>query len=282
MAAPPAPKKGKGPMVWVLAGCCGCLLLTLVGFLGIFGMAFIGTQPAAKAVQEMLADAKGGRLDAAYQRFSAGYHGRVSQGQFAAIVAQHAVLGQNADASFMKRSVENDVATLEGTLVAADKTQVPAVFRLVKEGGAWKIDEMRLSGEVPSAPEGSSDGSVPGTSSGGLTATVSSLNKRREGDTIKVSVDLTVSGFQSRASAAGQVADVVENVETRGPDGQRLPALSKDEIERYQGPAVAAYTFSTTLTMDPSNTPGTYRIVLTAHDMIGGGQVTQEAAFEFP
>ena len=282
MAAPPAPKKGKGPWVWVLAGCCGCLLLALAGFLGIFGMAFIGTQPAATAVQAMLADAKAGRVDAAYARFSSGYQGRVSQPQFAAIVAHHAVLGQNAEASFMKRSIENDTATLEGTLVAADKTQVPAVFRLVKEGGDWKIDEMRLSGEVPSAPEGASDGSVPGTGTGGLTAVVSSLNKRREGDAIKVSVDLTVSGFQSHASAEGQVADLVESVETRGPDGQRREALSKDEIERYQGPAVGAYTFSTTLTMDTDNAAGTYRILLTARDMIGGGQVTQEAVFEFP
>jgi hypothetical protein len=266
----------------VLAGCCGCLLLGLIGFLGIFGVAFISTQPAATAVQAMLVDAKAGRVDAAYARFSSGYQGRVSQARFGAIVAHNAALGQNAEASFMSRKIDNDVATLEGTLVTVDKTQVPAVFRLVKEGGAWKIDEMRLSGEVPSAPEGASDGSVPGTSSGGLTAVVSSLNKRRENDAIKVSVDLTVSGFQSRASEAGQVADVIESVETRGPDGQRRESLSKDEIEHYQGPAVGAYTFSTTLTMDLDNAAGTYRILLTARDMIGGGQVTQEAVFEFP
>lgn len=283
MAAPPLPRKGKGPMVWVLAGCCGCLLLAVAGFLGIFGIAFIGTQPAATAVQAMLADAKAGRLDAAYQRFSSGYQGRVSQAQFAAIVAQHPELGQNAGASFMKRSIENNVATLEGTLATPDKTQVPAVFRLVKEGSAWKIDEMRLSGEAPSAPATSSDepGSH-GTSSGGLAAAVSSLNKRREGDSIKISLDLTVSGFQARSSEEGQVADIIEDVATFAPDGSRLPALSKDGIERYQGAAGPTHTFSTTLTMDPGNSAGTYRVVLTAHDMIGGGKATQEATFEFP
>ncbi len=282
MGAPPAPKKGKGPLVWVLAGCCGCLLLGLLGFLGIFGMAFISTQPAAQAVQAMLADAKAGRVDAAYARFSSAYQARVSQGQFAAIVAATPVLGQNADASFMSRKIENDTATLEGKLVAADKTEVPAVFRLQKEGGSWKIEEMLLSGEAPSAPSTSSDG--PGTpgSSGGLTAVVSSLNKRRDSDTIKVSIDFTVSGFQGRSSADGQVADLIEDVVTYGPDGNRLPNLSKDEIERYQGPAESAYTFSTTLTMDPKNAPGNYRVVLTARDQVGGGTVTQEALFEFP
>ena len=278
MAAPPAPKKGKGPLVWVLAGCCGCLLLGVLGFMGIFGMAFISTQPAAQAVQAMLSDAKAGRTEAAYARFGSAYQAKVSQGQFAAIVAATPVLGQNADATFMSRKVDNDMATLEGKLVAADKSEVPAVFRLKKEGGDWKIEEMLLNGEAPTAPSTGSDSCTPGSGSGGLTAEVTSLNKRRESDSIKVSIDFTVSGFQGR----GGTADLIEDVTTYGPDGGRLPNLSKDEIERYQGPVESAYTFSTTLTMDPRNAAGNYRVSLTARDQVGGGTVTQEAVFEFP
>ena len=46
----------------------------------------------------------------------------------------------------MGRSVENDRATMTGILTGGPSPQ-PVVVRLVKEGGAWKVDGVTLGTE---------------------------------------------------------------------------------------------------------------------------------------
>ena len=56
------------------------------------------------------------------------------------------MIAQSKDATFMSRSVDNDRATLTGVLTGGPVPR-PIVVKLVKEGGAWKVDDVNLGTE---------------------------------------------------------------------------------------------------------------------------------------
>ena len=144
--APPPPKKGKSPVFWVATGCCGCLLLVIALVAVIGGAAFHMTADAVAAVRGQLADLKAGNKDAAYDRFSEDYKARVSREEFEVLVSRHGALRDNADSTFWKRSIENDRGQVSGVLTSTSGTREMVSYRLVKEGGAWKISDIEFGG----------------------------------------------------------------------------------------------------------------------------------------
>jgi hypothetical protein len=56
------------------------------------------------------------------------------------------VIARSKDATFFRRSVDNDRATLTGVLTGGGSPQ-PIVVKLAKEGGAWKVDDVTLGVE---------------------------------------------------------------------------------------------------------------------------------------
>jgi hypothetical protein len=146
MAPAPPPKKGKGPVFWIATGCCGCMLLVIALVAVIGGAAFHMTADAVAAVRGQLADLKAGNNDAAYERFTEDYKARVSREEFEVLVSRHAALRDNTDATFWKRSIENDKGTLSGVLTSTSGTHEMVSYRLAKEGGAWKIADIDFGG----------------------------------------------------------------------------------------------------------------------------------------
>ena len=143
---PPPPKKGKGPLFWVATGCCGCMVLVVAFVALIGGAAFHMTADAVAAVRGQLADLKAGNIDAAYARFSEDYKARVSREEFEVLVSRHAALRENADSTFWKRSIENDKGAISGVLTSTSGAHETVSYRLVKEGGAWKISDIEFGG----------------------------------------------------------------------------------------------------------------------------------------
>jgi hypothetical protein len=136
----PPPKKGRGPFFWIAIGCCGCILLAvLFGALG-FGGIFVMTKGAADAAQGWLADVRDGRLDEAAQGATDPFRSRLTGGELADVVA---AVEKSTDATFPSRSVDNDRAVLTGVLTGAPEPQA-IVIQLVKEGGAWRVDDVRI------------------------------------------------------------------------------------------------------------------------------------------
>ncbi|HVQ28849.1 MAG TPA: FHA domain-containing protein [Vicinamibacteria bacterium] len=148
--APPSTsaKKGKGPVFWVFLGCCGCLLVGIMLVAGIAGAAFWSTRAPATVVQAQLVELKRGDLEAAYHRLSADLQSQLSREDFERLVHEHAGLADNKDATFWKRSVVNDRATLSGVLTAGSGQVEAATFELVKEGSEWRVTSIRV-GETP-------------------------------------------------------------------------------------------------------------------------------------
>jgi hypothetical protein len=147
MPAGAAPaKKGKSPIFWIGTGCCGCLLLVLLGAFAAFSLAWVGTKGARDAAQAQLEDLRKGDLDTAYARCSESYRSQVGVPEFRAFVAEHPGLAENAEASFASTSVQNDTAELGGVLTARSGQRERVAYRLVKEGGDWKVAEIAFPG----------------------------------------------------------------------------------------------------------------------------------------
>jgi hypothetical protein len=138
--APPA-KKGRGPIFWVAVGCCGCLLLValLAGVIG--GGAYVATKGAAEAAHAWLGDVRQGRD--ARAGMTEAYGARVDADELEAITG---AIAQSTDATFFRRSIDNDRATLAGVLTGGPAPQ-PIVVTLLKEGGRWKVDDVTLGTE---------------------------------------------------------------------------------------------------------------------------------------
>jgi hypothetical protein len=139
-AAPP--KKGKGPVFWIVTGCCGCLLLiVLVAGLGIGGALFM-SKGAVDAVHLSLQQVKRGEIDKAYEGLAPGYKNQLSLQDFERMVSQHPGLKDNTDSTFYSRSVNNDTASISGVLTSSSGPPEPVTIRLVREGGVWRISEI--------------------------------------------------------------------------------------------------------------------------------------------
>ena len=145
MQADPVPgKKGKGPLFWIFAGCCGCLLLVFV-MAGLFGGGiYFMTAAPATAVREQLKALKA-KDDAAACGHLASMGG-LDCDRLKELAVQHPGLGDNKDSTFMKRSVENNKATLSGILVSETGQSEPVTFTLTKEGADWKVMDIHFEG----------------------------------------------------------------------------------------------------------------------------------------
>ena len=145
MPAGPAPaKKGKSPLVWIGVGCCGCLLLGAIFAAAIFGSAWMATKGAADATHAWLSEVRQGQSEAVHAGLSESYRSQLDEQELERITE---AIARSKDATFPGRSVDNDRATMTGVLTGGGGTPQPVVIRLVKEGGAWKVDGVSLGVE---------------------------------------------------------------------------------------------------------------------------------------
>jgi hypothetical protein len=284
MAAPPAaPRKGKGPVFWIATGCGGCLVMVLLLF-GLFaGGLFYMTSGATDAVRAQLEEIKAGKLEEAHARFSESYRAEIPSAAFAAFVDRHPSVKDNADSTFTSRNVTNNRAQLKGTLKAGSGVTEEVDYRLVKEGGDWKVEFMEVAGDRPDAGEMAQ---LAGVSGGGNLSLRADVGKTTQPDQVRVQIRAEVAGFGVRPDAGAFVYDLAEDVATTGPDGQAVAELTQADVHRHQGrtslPQGAVYPFERVLTLDPALTPGTYVVRLTIRDLVGGGSSSREVRFDMP
>ena len=284
MAAPPAaPKKGRSPVFWIGIGCCGCLVLVGAFVALIGGAAMFATRGVVEAVRAQIAQIKAGDMDGAYQRMSDSYRATHSSADFAAFVARHPGLKENSDSTFTTRNVNNDRAHLEGYLMAASGAKETVTYELVKSGD-WKIEDIKFEGESAATADASGGGGGGG-SGGGLRVETLDVQKEAADNGTRVHVKIRVTGFSVKPDGDGYQMDLAEDLETIGPDGQRLPALSRMGVETLRAKtsvADAPAEFANTLTFNAAAAPGTYIARLTVRDHVGQDLKTHEVRFDLP
>ncbi len=278
-AAPPA-KKSKGPFFWIGAGCCGCLTVVGVVVAVVVGIGFYATQGVVTPVRSQIAEIKAGNIDAAYARLTGDLRSKVPKDAFEAFVNSQPGLKENADATFTQRSIGDkagkNTGTLIGVLTSTSKATTSVRYELLKEGGAWKISLMNVGGQDLEEAAAQSQ----------LQIETSSVRKTARGGTTEVAIKIVVSGFAVRPSGDAFSKDLVEDVETFAPSGEKMEGLSREGVLRDQGrtslPKGAASDFTTTLTLDSSVAPGTYTVRLTIHDLASGQDKSHDVTFEMP
>jgi hypothetical protein len=284
-----APKKGRGPFVWIATGCCGCLLMVGLGVGGCWGLIYFGTAEPVAAARAQLADIKAGRTDAAYARLSDEYRSRITQGDFEAFVSRTPALKDATDSTFTSRSVESNKAKLGGVLSTPGGSAAVA-YELVKEGGSWKITSMKVDGSEPMHDESDAGppGGSPGSAVGGASLDVKTvqLDKKPAGDRTNVTLKIQVTGFSVKPEGTAYRIDLAGDLETFAPSGEKIASLSRQNFHRLnQTTASSAGTlanFSTDLTLAPSSPEGTYMIRLTVRDNVSGGRKIHEVTFDLP
>jgi hypothetical protein len=282
--APPAKKRG--PLFWIGGGCCGCLVLIMILAGVIGGGVYFATNAVVEAVRAQIADAKKGDIDGAYARMTDEYRAEHTREDFAAYVARHPGLSQNTDSTFINRNVTNDVGTVGGTLNGGGQTEV-VVYTLKKVGGAWKISEIEINGDAAtSASGGSTDtgGGGGGGSGGSLSLETVGVDKTPDGDGQVVAIKVRATGFGVEGPAASPRADLVLDLETRGPGNRRIESLSRMELQsrdRPDGMDPPHVDFDVSVTIHNSP-PGNYVARLTVRDQIGRDIKTQDVPFTLP
>jgi hypothetical protein len=276
---PPEPvERGRGPIFWSALGCGGLLLVALLGFGAFFGRGFYLARGAERAVRAQLQDIRNGDLDAAYARTTAGYQADHPAAAFAAFVGRHPGLVGNNGSTFANRAVEGSTARLSGTLAHASG-QERVAYELLQEGGDWKVSALEVEGDKGEAEVASvEDGD-------GLTVEAVGLNKAAQGQAVSVRFDIRVTGFDLRPEGNLFRVDLVEDLETFGPDGRRMDSLSREGLEKFNRTADSATgataTFKNSLTFARSQ-PGRYRAVITIRDMVGQKSRKHEVTFDLP
>lgn len=284
---PPA-KKGRSPWVYVGGGCCGCLVLLMVFFGVIGGGAYYMTAGAVEAVRAQLADVKKGDMDAAYLRMSDEYRRQYTKEDFVALVDAHPAMKENTDTTFLNRNVQNNTATVAGTLTGAAGVKEEVTYRLVKESGGWKINEIEFAGSSASGGGGGPPGTAAAAAPAGGNLQLETVSAEKAPDAADpagfvVSIKLRATGFATDGPPTNPRADLVLDLETRGPAG-RLPDLSRMELETRNRPdnIDPLYAdFDVNVTMRDA-TPGEYVARLTVRDQLGRDIKTQDVAFSLP
>ena len=291
VSAPPPAKKGKGPLFWILTGCCGCITLVVLVVAAFFSFVFLSTKGAVDTTRATLEDLKKNDVDKAYGRLSSSYQARMSREEFEAFASAHPGLKDNKDSTFASRNVKNDVATLEnGILISSSGVTEIATFELVKEGGDWKISDIRFrdgtssSGLAPPvAPPVAAES--PPAARGALEIETTELSKSSRDGSTEVKMAIRVRGFAVRPEGDLFRMDLAEDLETIGPDAKPIPALTAADFRRLNDTTRTAegnyadFTLSFTLS---DQTPGTYTSRITVRDLLGGARRTHEVSFDIP
>ncbi|HVR42999.1 MAG TPA: hypothetical protein VMS56_06085 [Thermoanaerobaculia bacterium] len=139
---PPPPyktpqKRGWGK--WVAIGCVALALLAAAISAAIWFGLLKATEGPEQAVREFLDAAAAGDYQTAHEYFSAPLKQVQPLDQFEAMVAANSSFFAVTDATFPNRSVDTSGAELSGTVTLESGTEMPAQFKLVREGGEWKL-----------------------------------------------------------------------------------------------------------------------------------------------
>lgn len=125
---------------------------SLVAFVAIIVfIAFRATAGIVETADHFFAATRIDNVPGARIYLSDAFNRNVAETQLRAII-ERSGFGRMRDVSWNSRSIENGRGKLEGELTTSDGTRLPLTLLLVKEGDAWKIDEIgKTAGDAAAA-----------------------------------------------------------------------------------------------------------------------------------
>jgi len=121
--------------------------LFLILVLGIGAFLFFKYQESqpTKTVQDSLKALKENDIKEAYQSTSMGFKEETSLETFTLFVKQNPSLTKNKTFSFPEKKPAKNSIILTGALTSEDGTVTHIKYKLVKQGGKWKIEGIEIS-----------------------------------------------------------------------------------------------------------------------------------------
>jgi uncharacterized protein DUF4864 len=94
---------------------------------------------AVKVIEAQLQAIDNRDYTAAYGYLSTDAKAAMTAEDFQERVQKSSVVTNHANTKFFSRSIDNDVATISGTIEALDNSKIEARYILIKEGNRWVI-----------------------------------------------------------------------------------------------------------------------------------------------
>jgi uncharacterized protein (DUF1697 family) len=145
----------KNTKILLLIG--GVLVGVVLLIIAVAGLIFWGvwqaTAAPVEAVRAQLEAINQEDYERAHSYFSARLRELRTAEEFRAFVEENRAALKTTDSTFSNRSIQNDVATLRGTLTGRDGRVTPVRYVLVKENERWVIDSFRFGPEVAEEEE---------------------------------------------------------------------------------------------------------------------------------
>jgi flagellar basal body-associated protein FliL len=119
---------------------------------GFINMILSLGSPTMKASDLFLSQVAAGQIDMAYESASIQFKQEVSKADFAGFLDKHPMLKKFKSSSFNSFNIQNNFATVSGTITATDGQVSPIEVNLINENGAWHVEAVNLN---PAAVENS-------------------------------------------------------------------------------------------------------------------------------
>ena len=130
-------RSGKA-LKWILLGCGGLLFVGSLGFGGCIYMVYSMTKEPADATQAFFNKVNAGELDTAYADTSAGFRAAVSREEFRVMFDGMRV----TDVTLSERNIQNDTATVSGTITVEGGGTMALTVELVQNGDVWRVESI--------------------------------------------------------------------------------------------------------------------------------------------
>jgi hypothetical protein len=119
--------------------------IVILGLLAIGYNWFYNSAGLSDIAQNQLKALRHGDLASAYYQYtSKSYQSKHSLDSFKSFIENNPSLGDNQSARFYEHHIDDQLATLTGTLIARNNTSTPVIYRFIFENGKWKILNIQI------------------------------------------------------------------------------------------------------------------------------------------
>jgi len=136
-----APKKKGKAWLWILIIVIALIIGGVVA--ALFGLTSLFSGPTEPAKQ-FITDLSTGKTQEAYQDTANIFKEATTEAQFDEFLDAFGLIQDVHEVNLTSVSIENDVATVSGSVTTNDGTVAPVEVILVKEGGDWKVASLDL------------------------------------------------------------------------------------------------------------------------------------------
>ena len=120
------------------------LALSVILTAGFLIYSWIGTAAAIRVVEQQAEAIRDGRIDEAYQLFSADYRADNSLPMFQAWVGRHEEFSRAQNMHIWSRILRSQSAVLWGLVEDYRGQRYPVRYQLIREEGHWRIHELQM------------------------------------------------------------------------------------------------------------------------------------------